>query len=228
MRRFPSAHIEIMASDTIASPQAAAGLIGRMTSHDIDILVGTQVVSKGYHFPSLTLVGAVDADLGLAGGDLRAAERTFQMLSQVAGRAGRGDRPGRVFLQTYQPEAKVMQALASGDAGQFYETETAERRALAMPPFSRMAALVVSGAEAAAVDRVAAALSRTAPHGEGIEVWGPVPAPLALLRGKHRRRLLLKAARHLSVQTLIRQWLSPLSLPSSVRIQVDIDPYNFL
>ena len=226
--RFPEARTEVMASDTVGGPAAAARLVERMTAGEIDILVGTQVVAKGHHFPLLTLVGVVDGDLGLAGGDLRAAERTFQLLSQVAGRAGRAQDPGRVLLQTWQPEDKVMQALASGDGERFYRVESEDRRDAGMPPFGRLVALVVSGPEAAVVAAVAQALARAAPVVEGVRVLGPAPAPLALLRGRHRQRLLLKAPRHLSVQPLLRRWLTLVAPPAAVRIQVDVDPYSFL
>ena len=226
--RFPDARVAVMASDTLGGPAAAARLVARMADGGIDILVGTQVVAKGHHFPLLTLVGVVDADLGLAGGDLRAAERTFQLLSQVAGRAGRAQRPGRVLLQTWQPEDKVMQALASGDGECFYQAETADRRDTLMPPFGRLVALVVSGPEASAVAAVAQALARAAPVVEGVRVLGPAPAPLALLRGRHRQRLLLKAPRRFAVQPLLRHWLGLVTAPAPVRVQVDIDPYSFL
>jgi primosomal protein N' (replication factor Y) len=226
--RFPAARLAVMASDTLTGPTAAAELVERMAERDIDLLIGTQVVAKGHHFPWLTLVGVVDADLGLAGGDLRAAERTFQLLSQVAGRAGRAQRPGRVLLQTYQPEDKVMMALASGDAERFFAVETDDRRNNGMPPFGRLAAIIVSGPEAGAVDRTAGDLARSAPRGGEIEIYGPAPAPLSLLRGRHRRRLLVKAAKSTGIQGLLRQWLRRVTPPSGVRIQVDIDPYSFI
>ncbi len=199
-----------------------------MERHELDLLIGTQVVAKGHHFPMLTLVGVVDADLGLAGGDLRAAERTFQLLTQVAGRAGRADRPGRVLLQTFEPEHPVIAALASGDTARFYTAEAAERRKAGMPPFGRLVALIVSGPDLVRVERTAADLSRAAPRGAGIEVLGPAPAPLAFLRGKHRRRLLLKTERRVAVQELLRHWLASVKPAAGVRIQVDVDPYSFV
>jgi primosomal protein N' (replication factor Y) len=226
--RFPEARTAIMASDTLTGPDAAARMVARMEAHEIDLLIGTQVVAKGHHFPMLTLVGVVDADLGLAGGDLRAAERTFQLLTQVAGRAGRAERPGRVLLQTFEPQHPVIAALASGDAARFYAAEAAERRAAGMPPFGRLAALIVSGPDAARVERTAAELARAAPHGEGIEVLGPAPAPLAFLRGRHRRRLLLKTDRRMALQELLRHWLGAVDPGAGVRIQIDVDPYSFV
>ncbi|HLN25250.1 MAG TPA: primosomal protein N' [Patescibacteria group bacterium] len=226
--KFPNARTAIMASDMLSGPRAAADLVERMTRREIDLLVGTQVVAKGHHFPLLTLVGVVDADLGLAGGDLRAAERTFQLLSQVAGRAGRAAHPGRVLLQTYQPDDKVMAALVSGDADAFYAAEADDRRVTGMPPFGKLAALIVSGVDPSVVDKVAAQLARVAPRTAEIEVLGPAPAPLALLRGRHRRRLLLKTSRKVAVQTVLRHWLGQVCPPASVRIQIDIDPYSFV
>jgi primosomal protein N' (replication factor Y) len=230
---FPDARIEIVTSDTMTGPRAAEEFVARMARHEIDLLIGTQIVAKGHHFPRLTLVGVVDADLGLSGGDLRAAERTYQLLHQVAGRAGRADRPGRVLLQTYMPEHPVMQALVAlsrrADArDRFLAAEAEERRRHGLPPFGRLAGIVVAGPDAGEVDRVARELGRTAPSGNGIEVLGPAPAPLALLRGRHRRRLLVKAAREADLQGTVESWLARVPPPRTVRVQVDIDPYSFL
>ncbi len=200
----------------------------RIEDHAIDLIIGTQIVAKGYHFPMLTLVGAVDADLGLAGGDLRAAERTHQLLYQVAGRAGRAQRPGRVLLQTYMPDHPVMQALKAGDRERFLEAEAEGRRQAGMPPFGRLAALIVSGLDEAAVDDVARGLGRAAPVADGVVVLGPALAPLALLRGRHRRRLLLKAAKETNIQAVLTDWLARVTIPRKVRVQVDVDPYSFL
>jgi primosomal protein N' (replication factor Y) len=225
---FPDARIAVMASDLLTGPGAAAALLERMARREIDLLIGTQIVAKGHHFPLLTLVGVVDADLGLAGGDLRAGERTFQLLNQVAGRAGRAAHQGRVLLQSYQPEAKVMQALLSGNGDEFARAEAEDRRTGGWPPFGRLAALIVSGRDAALVEKAAADLARCAPQDPAIEILGPAPAPLALLRGRHRRRLLLKSGKQVNLQAYLRGWLNKISLPSQVRLQVDIDPYSFL
>ena len=225
---FPAARIALAASDTLAGPDAAAELVRRIENGEIDLLVGTQIVAKGYHFPMLTLVGVVDADLGLAGGDLRATERTYQLLYQVAGRAGRGDRPGRVMLQTFMPEHPVMAALAAGDRDRFLAAEGAARREAAMPPFGRLVALIVSGEKEAAVEGAARRLAATAPTDKDIRVLGPAPAPLALLRGRHRRRFLLKAPRETQVQAIVRAWLARADIPRVARVQVDIDPFSFL
>lgn len=226
--RFPQARLEVMASDLLTGPRAAAEMVRRMAAAEIDILIGTQIVAKGHHFPLLTLVGVVDADLGLSGGDLRAAERTWQLLWQVAGRAGRAAHAGRVLLQTWQPAHPVMKALVAGDSEGFLAEEAEQRRVVGMPPFGKLAALIVSGTEETRVDMVARALARAAPHETGIDVFGPAPAPLSLLRGRHRRRLLLKAERSVNVQHVLRAWLGRVEIPDSVRVQVDVDPYGFM
>lgn len=225
---WPDARLAVVASDTLFSPRAIQEMVGRVASHDLDLIVGTQILAKGHHFPMLTLVGVVDADLSLAGGDPRAGERTFQMLQQVAGRAGRAERPGRVLVQTHMPEHPVMAALAAGDRDGFYEIEAEMRRDAGMPPFGRLAALVVSGEDESEVDRVAFALGRSAPRSDEVSVLGPAPAPLALLRGRHRRRLLMRAELGVRVQPLIRSWLEVVEVPVSVRIQVDVDPVSFM
>ncbi len=225
---FPAARIELFTSDTLMNRNEAADAVDRMTNGEIDILIGTQMAAKGHHFPNLTLVAVVDADLGLNGGDLRAAERTFQLLYQVAGRAGREDRPGRAVVQTHMPEHPVMQALVANDRDRFVAAELADRSAAGMPPYGRLASLVVSGPDPAAVDNVCAALARRAPRQDGISVLGPSVAPMSLLRGRHRRRFLLKATRDIAVQPLLHGWLQHIGLPGSVRLQVDVDPYSFL
>jgi primosomal protein N' (replication factor Y) (superfamily II helicase) len=225
---FPEARTAIVTSDTIWSPQRAAEFVEAMERREIDVVIGTQLVTKGYHFPNLTLVGVVDADLGLAGGDLRAAERSFQQIQQVAGRAGRGDKPGRVLVQTHEPDAPVIAALVSGDALGFYAAETEARRDAAMPPFGRLAAIVVSAEDAAETETVARRIGHAAPEVEGMAVFGPAPAPLAMLRGRHRQRLLVHARRSLDVQDVVRDWLGQIEWSSKVRVSVDVDPYSFL
>ncbi len=225
---FPDVRMEIAASDTIAGPAAAAALVERIETHRVDLIVGTQIVAKGYHFPMLTLVGVVDADLGLTGGDLRAAERTFQLLYQVAGRAGRARHPGRVLVQTYMPDHPVMQALQSGRRDRFIAAECEARKEAGMPPFGRLAALIVSGRDAREVDAAAAALGRAAPDFKGALILGPAPAPLAMVRGQHRRRFLVRADKSVNVQRLITDWLAGVVISRKVRVRADIDPYGFL
>ncbi len=227
-RILPDLRVALATSDTIFSPARAAALVASVEAREVDLLIGTQLVTKGYHFPDLTLVGVVDADLGLAGGDLRAAERTFQQIAQVAGRAGRGTKPGRVLLQTHQPEARIMRALVDYDAEGFYAAETEARAELGLPPFGRLAGIVVSGEDQSAVTAAARDLGRAAPVAEGLSVLGPAPAPLAMLRGRHRVRLLAHARRSLDLQGLIAAWLEAVPVPASVRVTVDVDPYSFL
>ncbi len=225
---FPDARTAIVTSDTIWSPARAAEFVARMEAGEIDIVIGTQLVTKGYHFPNLTLVGVVDADLGLSGGDLRAAERTFQQIRQVSGRAGRGEKPGRVLIQSHDPSAPVLAALVSGDSEGFYAAETEARREAAMPPFGRLAAIIISSEDQAQANEAARVIGRSSPSLENMAVFGPAPAPLAMLRGRHRLRLLVHAARSVPVQDIIANWLSGLDLPRGVRVTVDVDPYSFL
>ena len=225
---FPDARRAIVTSDTLWSPAKAAEFVGRMEAGEIDIVIGTQLVTKGYHFPNLTLVGVVDADLGLQGGDLRAAERSFQQIAQVAGRAGRGAKPGRVFVQTHEPNAPVIRALVSGDADSFYAAETASRKEAGAPPFGRFAGIIIASENLKAAQETAHAIGKSAPGVEGMQVYGPAPAPLAMLRGRHRLRLLVHASRALDIQDVIRDWLSSNDWPRSVRVSVDVDPYSFV
>lgn len=225
---LPQARLALMTSDAIHGPADAQDLVRRIAAAEIDIIIGTQLVAKGHHFPLLTLVGIVDADLGLAGGDLRAGERTFQLLHQVAGRAGRAEHPGRVLVQTWQPEHPVLAALIAGDRDRFLAEEAAARAERGWPPFGRLAGIIVSGRDRGAVEQVARALAETAPRGAGIEVLGPAEAPLALLRGHHRRRLLVKADKSVALQTAISDWLARAPSPGTVRVTIDIDPYSFV
>ena len=225
---FPQAKVEIITSDTISGPDSASAFVARMANKEIDLLIGTQIVAKGHHFPMLTLVGVVDADLGLAGGDLRAAERTYQLLHQVAGRAGRAGRPGRVLLQTYMPEHPVMRALVGWERDSFLVAESEERSRLNLPPFGRLAAVILAGPDERQVDEAGRRLARAVPRAPDVEILGPAPAPLAILRGRHRRRFLVKASRAANIQGTIADWLGRVEVPHQVRLYVDIDPYSFL
>ncbi|MFZ4689829.1 MAG: primosomal protein N' [Polymorphobacter sp.] len=227
-RVWPEARVALVTSDTINSPARAAALVRSVEAREIDVLIGTQMITKGYHFPELTLVGVVDADLGLSGGDLRAGERTFQQVAQVAGRAGRGAKPGTVLIQTHQPQARLMQALVAGDPAAFYEAETEARRDLGLPPFGRLAAIIVSSEDAAAALAAARAIGAAAPQLEGLSVLGPAAAPLAMLRGRHRQRLLVQARRTLALQRVLRDWLTAVPVGGNVRVVVDVDPYSFV
>ena len=225
--QFPDARISVLASDTVATPQDIAAAIDEIERKKVDIIIGTQMVAKGHHFPDLTLVGIIDADIGMNGGDLRAAERTFQMLHQVSGRAGRAQKPGRVFLQTYLPDQPVMQAIAAGARDAFLKAESLERRKAAMPPFGRLAALILSSPHADRLDIFCRDLLRSAPRYNDIRVLGPAPAPIALLRNKHRRRFLIKAAAEIHIQKFLDEWLNPITIPSHVQLKIDIDPQSF-
>jgi primosomal protein N' (replication factor Y) len=225
---FPDARLLVMASDTLPGPHAAAEAARAIADRQVDLVIGTQIVAKGWHFPHLTLVGVVDADLGLAGGDLRAAERTVQLLHQVAGRAGRAEAPGQVMLQTFSPEHPVMRTLVAGDFSAFMAQEAAQRRPGNWPPYGRLAAVIVSADRAEDADALARDIGRAAPRGDGIVVLGPAPAPLAVLRGRHRRRLLLKTRREIAVQPILRAWLSGVAVTRGARVDVDVDPVSFL
>ncbi len=225
---MPDVTFKVMTSDTMSSVRTVEKLVKEMLEGRIDVLIGTQIVTKGYHFPKLTLVGVVDADLGLSGGDLRAGERNLQLLSQVSGRAGRANRPGRVLLQTYMSKHPVMQALCKGDRDGFFSAELAARDATRMPPFSRLVAFIVSSNNEVVAQKVAADIARLAPHDDDLEVLGPAPAPIYQQRGKFRFRLLIKAPRRKTLQNIVRTWLTTVSRPNNVSIRVDVDPYSFM
>ncbi len=227
---FPAARPIILASDMAGEKGEHLGdALAQIQSGAADIIIGTQIIAKGHHFPRLTFVGVVDADIGLKGGDLRASEQTWQLLHQVAGRAGRvAGRQGHVMVQTYMPEARVMQALADHDRNAFLDVELYERSAAHMPPFARMAAVIVSGLHEKDVVENARALARAAPQAEGLELMGPAPAPLYRLRGRFRMRFLLLADKRFPMQAYMRDWLNSVKLPSSIRVSPDIDPYSFV
>ena len=226
--RLPDARVFVATSDTLNSPGRASAFIEQVDAGEIDVIVGTQLVTKGFHFPELTLVGVVDADLGLEGGDLRAGERTYQQVAQVAGRAGRGAKPGEVLIQTRHPEASVIAALAAGDRDAFYEAETAMRREAGAPPFGRWAAIIVSSEDEAEAREAARRIGDTRPQVKDCTILGPAPAPMSLLRGRYRYRLLLNARRSVQLQDVIRDWLGVIDHPPGVRVGVDIDPYSFV
>lgn len=225
---FPQARIAVFSSDTVFDAREARRLVEAMAAGDIDILVATQAAAKGHNFPKLTLVGVVDADLGLRGGDLRAAERTYQLLAQATGRAGRKDRPGRALLQTYAPEHPVMQALKAQDRDAFVEAEMAEREAAGLPPFGRLAAVIASGPDAAQLDAFTQAMAQAAPNTPGVEVYGPADAPLGLVRGRRRKRFLVRADRGVDLSAYMAAWRARVRPPGQIRVAIDIDPYSFL
>ncbi|HEY2482022.1 MAG TPA: primosomal protein N' [Caulobacteraceae bacterium] len=226
-RLFPEARLAVFSSDTVSDAASARALIGAMSAGEIDILIATQAAAKGHDFPGLTLVGVVDADLGLRGGDLRAAERTFQLLTQVSGRAGRRERPGRALIQTWSPDHPVMAALAAGDRDAFAAVELSERRAAGLPPFTRLAAVIASGPEMAALGAFCEVMARAAPNADGVEVFGPADAPLGLVRGRRRKRFLVRAERTVDLGAYMDAWRARVRPPGIIRLTVDIDPYSF-
>ena len=227
--RFPGARMAVLSSDLFSSARALKEAIHEIAAGGADIIIGTQIVAKGHNFPLLTLVGVIDADLGLMGSDMRAAERTFQLMRQVAGRAGRAERAGRALLQTHQPEHPVIRAILSGDEEEFWRAEAEGRRAEGVPPYGRMAGIILSGPEPQPLFDLGEALSRgSAPlRAIGAEIYGPAPAPIARVRGKHRVRMLIKAPKGSALQPAIKAWLAPFKIPNSMRIAVDIDPQSF-
>ncbi len=227
--RFAEARTIALSSDIVGGVKRLRHELAAIARGEVDIVIGTQLIAKGHNFPLLTLVGVVDADLGLAYGDPRAAERTFQLLSQVTGRAGRAGGASRALLQTWAPDHPVIQAIVSGEREAFYAREIGERHAARLPPFARLAALIVSGLERSETQAYATALRRSAPAADAIDVLGPAEAPLAVVRGRHRYRLLVQAARAVDLQGFIRAWLATApKARASLRVQVDIDPQSFL
>ena len=226
---FPQARVAVLSSDLFASSRALKARVREISEGAHDIVIGTQIVAKGHNFPHLTLVGVIDADLGLQGSDLRAAERTFQLMRQVAGRAGRGDRPGQALLQTFQPEHPVIRAILAGDEEGFWRAEAAQRRAAGMPPYGRLAGIILSGPDARGVFDFANRLARnTEPlTAIGARVYGPAPAPIARIRGRHRVRLLVKAGKAAPLQPALARWAGQFRLPANLRLQIDIDPQSF-
>ena len=243
---FPEARALVLSSDFPGGTERLRRELEEIAKGTFDIIIGTQLVAKGHNFPLLTLVGVIDADVGLANGDPRAAERTFQLLQQVTGRAGRGGEPGRGFLQTFQPDHPVIRALLSGDSEKFYATETAMREQAALPPFGRLAALIVSGTDRIGAETHARALARAAyalpasdqwsiapagglPDDKDVMVLGPAEAPIAMLRGRHRFRLLVKAPKAANLQGFLRTLLAAAPKPTgNVRVHVDVEPQSFL
>jgi primosomal protein N' (replication factor Y) len=227
--RFPEARLAVLSSDLFASARALKAEIAAIAEGGADIVIGTQLVAKGHNFPLLTLVGVIDADLALHGSDLRAAERTFQLMRQVAGRAGRAEKPGVAMLQTHQPEHPVIRAILAGDEEGFWRAEAAARQAAGMPPYGRLAGIILSGPDPQLVFDLGQALARAdAPLGRiGAQVWGPAPAPIARIRGRHRVRLLVKAAKGAPLQGALSEWLAQVEVKPPLRLAVDIDPQSF-
>lgn len=227
---FPGARIAVLSSDLFGSARAMKAQIEEIAAGGADIVIGTQLVAKGHNFPNLTLVGVIDADLGLTGSDLRAAERTFQLMRQVAGRAGRAERPGRALLQTYQPDHPVIRAILDGDEEAFWAAEARAREQAGVPPFGRMAGVILSSPDMQAVFDLGAEMARGAAplRAVGAEVFGPAPAPIARIRGRYRVRLLVRAPKGAPLQRALAEWVAPLRPKPDTRLSIDIDPQSFL
>jgi primosomal protein N' (replication factor Y) len=245
-QRFPDKRIVTLSSDFAGGTERLKLELEQVAAGAFDVIIGTQLVAKGHNFPQLTLVGVIDADVGLSSGDPRASERTFQMLQQVTGRAGRGDRPGIGLVQTYQPDHPVIRALVSGDSERFFSEEAEQRRRAGLPPFGRLAALIVSGKDRASAETHARALVRAAhglapsdrwritragqmPQDDDLAILGPAEAPIAVVRGRHRFRLLVRAPRGADMQGFLRAMIAAAPPErGGVRVDVDVDPMSFL
>jgi primosomal protein N' (replication factor Y) (superfamily II helicase) len=226
---FPAARNMVLSSDLITSIETMRSELNEIAEGRVDIIIGTQLVAKGHHFPRLNLVGVVDADLGLSNGDLRAAERTWQLLNQVIGRAGRDQGRGVGYLQTHQPDHPVMQALIACDREAFYASEIGARERTGYPPFGRLASLIISAGERASAEGFARKLASVAPINEHVQLLGPAEAPLAVIKGRYRFRLLLKSARGFDLSDYVRQWLGSAPRPKgNLKLEVDVDPQSFL
>lgn len=221
---FPQAKVAVLSSDDASYTET----LSAMQDGTIDIIIGTQLLAKGHHFPKLTLVGVVDADMGLSGGDIRASEHTYQLLHQLGGRAGREQHAGRVLLQTFQPEHPVLQALRDGKEADFLKLEGEHRQMAGLPPFGRLACLLIDGPNESDVRQAAYGAMQNFPNIENVRLLGPAPAPLSKLRNQYRYRIILKAPKEVALQNHLRGWLSALNLPRNVRLKVDIDPYSFM
>ena len=226
--RFPEARVEILSSDITTNYKEISEVIRKTTNKEVDILIGTQIIAKGHNFPDLTLVGVIDADLGLMGTDLRSTEQTFQLLSQVAGRAGRSEKKGFVYLQTLYPDNLILDAVIKHDREAFVDIEKSSRQMLKMPPYGKLAAIIISSTNNEAAETAAYMLGKCAPHTDMIDTYGPAPAPLSLLRGRYRYRLLLKTHKNINIQDVIKKWMSMVKFKSNVRVDIDINPYSFM
>jgi primosomal protein N' (replication factor Y) (superfamily II helicase) len=226
---FPDARTMVLSSDLVTSIEVMREELNSIADGRVDIVIGTQLVAKGHHFPRLNLVGVIDADLGLGNGDPRAAERTFQLLNQVIGRAGREAGRGIGYLQTHQPEHPVMRALIASDREAFYASEIAARERVGYPPFGRLASLIVSAGDRPSAEGFARRLAAAAPVDERVKVLGPAEAPLAVVRGRYRYRLLAKSTRGFDLSGYIRDWVAhgP-KTRGNLKLEVDIDPQSFL
>jgi primosomal protein N' (replication factor Y) (superfamily II helicase) len=225
---FPNSRVEIFSSDTAQSPNQVRDIIARMENGDIDILIGTQIVAKGHNFPNLTFVGIVDGDLGLKGGDPRAGERTYQILTQVAGRAGRTGLKGKAMIQTFYPENDAFVALLNDDREGFLDIETQMRAMAGLPPFGRLASLHIMSKDPKALAEAIIIINNALLGAQDIEVWGPAAPPIALIRGWHRQRYLIRANRNVDLSAFMLSWRKRIKLANNIRLVIDIEPYSFL
>ncbi|MDE6250840.1 MAG: primosomal protein N' [Alphaproteobacteria bacterium] len=226
--RFPTARTALVSSDTISSRQSLERLVHKLEDGEIDIVIGTQILAKGHHFPNLTLVGVVDSDMGLFGTDFRAPEHTFQQLFQVAGRAGRGDAPGRVLLQTYQPDKPVLTAICNADRDAFMAADMAGRRAAQMPPFGQLIALVIEGQKESALQKFCADLAAAAPLLQGGKIMGPIAAQVYQIRNWYRMRFLVSGGANANLQPIVKKWVDAVRVPANIRVKIDVNPQNFM
>ncbi len=226
--RFPSARTALVSSDTILSRQTLERLVNQMESGDIDIVIGTQILAKGHHFPNLTLVGVIDSDMGLFGTDFRAGEHTFQQLFQVSGRAGRGSHPGTVLLQTYQPDHPVLTAICAYDRDSFMNTDMAGRRLAQMPPYGQLIAIIIEGQRESVLNQFCHDLAAVAPVLNGGRIMGPIAAQIYQVRSWYRMRFLVSGGRSANLQPIVAKWLSSVRVPPNIRVKIDVNPVNFM
>jgi primosomal protein N' (replication factor Y) len=225
-RKLPNARIEIASSDTISSDKNIEKLFDKIAANEVDLIIGTQILAKGHHFPNITLVGIVDGDLGLSGADIRASEKTYQLINQVAGRAGRAEKQGKIFIQTFAPDHSLYVALKSDNPKDFIKLEIESRRNNELPPFSNLASVIISGTNKELTEQIAKNLGKTCPR--GLKMFGPAPAPFFLLRGRTRWRFLFKSLEKKSLNQAIKHWALSQKIPKNVKMQIDIDPISFL
>ena len=228
LRKFPSARVALVSSDTMSRVGAMEKLISEIEAGEVDVIIGTQILAKGHHFPNLTLVGVIDADMGLYGTDFRAAEKTFQQLFQVAGRAGRGTDPGRVILQTYQPEHPVMKAMVNNNPDEFVRLDLENRRLAKMPPFGQLIAIIVEAEREGILLDFCKALASAAPVITGGRILGPIPAELYQIRTWYRMRFLVSGDAGAKLQTAVRHWMDKVKQPANIRVKIDVNPQSFV
>ena len=221
---FPEARLALVTSDNVTNFKEADELVQRISNHEIDIIIGTQLIAKGYDFAGLTLVGVVDADSGFYSSELRASERSYQLLKQVIGRAGRRHQQGRVFIQTYNPQNFIFEKIIKGDKKSFYDFEIQNRKNMHMPPFTKIAAFIISDFEETAVVSFAKKLVSSFPFNENVEIFGPAPMPILRLKNRYNYRVFLKVEKKINLQKLIMDVMKGLDIPKSMRVKIDIDP----